>query len=81
LPAYRLIDLSNCLHRHRRRLGDPAHEPHELTKQLANGRPWDLTARAAGADLASYLGDSESGWYEGNADAIYSNRQVIADRS
>jgi glucose-1-phosphate adenylyltransferase len=29
--------------------------------------------------LHPYLGDSESGWYEGNADAIYRNREVIAD--
>jgi glucose-1-phosphate adenylyltransferase len=28
--------------------------------------------------LHPYLGDSESGWYEGNADAIYRNRAAIA---
>ena len=57
------------------------YEPHELTKQLANGRPWDLDRTRGGLRiLHPYVGDSESGWYEGNADAIYSNRQVIADR-
>ena len=66
---YRLIDfpLSNCLHSG---IGDvwviQQYEPHELTKQLANGRPWDLDARAAGrVILHPHLGDSESGWYEG----------------
>jgi glucose-1-phosphate adenylyltransferase len=81
---YRLIDfpLSNCLHSG---IGDvwviQQYEPHELTKQLANGRPWDLDRTRGGLRiLHPYLGDSESGWYEGNADAIYSNRQVIADQ-
>ena len=82
--AYRLIDfpLSNCLHSG---IGDvwviQQYEPHELAKQLANGRPWDLDRTRGGLRiLHPYLGDSESGWYEGNADAIYSNRQVIADQ-
>src|SRR5829696_3176001 len=82
--TYRLIDfpLSNCLHSG---IGDvwviQQYEPHELTKQLANGRPWDLDRTRGGLRiLHPYLGDSESGWYEGNADAIYSNRQVIADQ-
>jgi glucose-1-phosphate adenylyltransferase len=81
---YRLIDfpLSNCLHGG---IGDvwviQQYEPHELAKQLANGRPWDLDRTRGGLRiLHPYLGDSESGWYEGNADAIYSNRQVIADQ-
>ena len=57
------------------------YEPHELTKQLANGRPWDLDRTRGGLRiLHPHLGDSESGWYEGNADAIYRNRQVIADQ-
>jgi glucose-1-phosphate adenylyltransferase len=81
---YRLIDfpLSNCLHSG---IGDvwviQQYEPHELTKQLANGRPWDLDRTRGGLRiLHPYLGDSETGWYEGNADAIYRNRQVIADQ-
>ena len=80
--VYRLIDfpLSNCLHSG---IGDvwviQQYEPHELTKQLANGRPWDLDRTRGGLRiLHPYLGDSESGWYEGNADAIYRNREVIA---
>jgi glucose-1-phosphate adenylyltransferase len=79
---YRLIDfpLSNCLHSG---IADvwviQQYEPHELEKQLAGGRPWDLDRTRGGLrTLHPYLGDSESGWYEGNADAIYRNREVIA---
>jgi glucose-1-phosphate adenylyltransferase len=81
--VYRLIDfpLSNCLHSG---IADvwviQQYEPHELTRQLANGRPWDLDRTRGGLRiLHPYLGDSESGWYEGNADAIHRNREVIAD--
>ena len=81
--VYRLIDfpLSNCVHSG---INDvwviQQYEPHELTKQLANGRPWDLDRTRGGLRiLHPYLGDSESGWYEGNADAIYRNQKVIAD--
>jgi glucose-1-phosphate adenylyltransferase len=80
--VYRLIDfpLSNCLHSH---IVDvwviQQYEPHELEEQLAHGRPWDLDRTRGGLRiLHPYLGDSESGWYEGNADAIYRNRAVIA---
>jgi glucose-1-phosphate adenylyltransferase len=79
---YRLIDfpLSNCLHSG---IADvwviQQYEPHELEEQLAGGRPWDLDRTRGGLrTLHPYLGDSESGWYEGNADAIYRNRAVIA---
>jgi glucose-1-phosphate adenylyltransferase len=81
--VYRLIDfpLSNCLHSG---IADvwviQQYEPHELTRQLASGRPWDLDRTRGGLRiLHPYLGDSESGWYEGNADAIHRNREVIAD--
>jgi glucose-1-phosphate adenylyltransferase len=80
---YRLIDfpLSNCVHSG---VTDvwviQQYEPHELTRQLANGRPWDLDRTRGGLRIVHpYLGDSESGWYEGNADAIHRNREVIAD--
>jgi glucose-1-phosphate adenylyltransferase len=79
---YRLIDfpLSNCLHSG---IADvwviQQYEPHELEEQLAGGRPWDLDRTRGGLrTLHPYLGDSESGWYGGNADAIYRNREVIA---
>jgi glucose-1-phosphate adenylyltransferase len=78
---YRLIDfpLSNCVHSG---IGDvwivQQYEPHELARQLANGRPWDLDRTYGGLQiLHPYLGDSESGWYEGNADALYENREAL----
>ena len=81
--AYRLIDfpLSNCFHS---RIRDvwiiQQYEPHELSRQLANGRPWDLDRTYGGLQiLHPYLGDSESGWYEGNADALHENREAIGE--
>ncbi len=81
--VYRLIDfpMSNCVHSG---INDvwviQQYEPHELTRQLANGRPWDLDRTSGGLQiLHPYLGHSESGWYEGNADALYRNREAIAD--
>ena len=81
--VYRLIDfpLSNCLHS---RISDvwvlQQYEPHELSRQLANGRPWDLDRTYGGFRvLHPYTGDSENGWYEGNADALYKNAEVIAN--
>jgi glucose-1-phosphate adenylyltransferase len=80
--TYRLIDfpLSNCAHSGIRDVWViQQYEPHDLTKQLANGRPWDLDRTSGGLlILHPYLGDSESGWYEGNADALYRNREAIA---
>jgi glucose-1-phosphate adenylyltransferase len=80
--VYRLIDfpLSNC---HHSRLDDvwilQQYEPHSLATHLAGGRPWDLDRTYGGLRVHHpYLGDSESGWYEGNADAIYRNREEIA---
>lgn len=81
--SYRLIDfpLSNCVHSG---ISDvwllQQYEPHELTTQVANGRPWDLDRTRGGFRVVHpYLGDSESGWYEGNADAVQRNREVIAN--
>jgi len=78
---YRLIDfpLSNCVHSG---LGDAwvlqQYEPHELTTQLANGRPWDLDRTRGGFRIVHpYLGDTRSGWYQGNADALHRNQEVI----
>lgn len=78
---YRLIDfpLSNCVHSG---LSDAwvlqQYEPHELTTQLANGRPWDLDRTRGGFRIVHpYVGDSRSGWYQGNADALHRNREVI----
>lgn len=79
--VYRLIDfpLSNL---HHSQLSDvwvlQQYEPHSLTEHLANGRPWDLDRTRGGLRVVHpYLGDAESGWYEGNADAIHSHRSEI----
>jgi glucose-1-phosphate adenylyltransferase len=81
--TYRLIDfpLSNCVHSG---LSDvwvlQQYEPHELTTQLANGRPWDLDRTRGGFRIVHpYLGDPDSGWYRGNADALHRNTELIGD--
>jgi glucose-1-phosphate adenylyltransferase len=51
-----------------------------LNDQLANGRPWDLDRTHGGLRLLPpQLGASEDGFHEGNADAIWRNRQLIAE--
>ena len=79
--VYRLIDfpLSNCVHSG---ISDvwvlQQYQPHALNEHLSNGRPWDLDRTYGGLKiLQPYLGDAESGWYEGNADALYRNAGVI----
>lgn len=81
--VYRLIDfpLSNC---HHSRMSDvwvlQQYEAHSLSEYLGNGRPWDLDRTFGGLRVVQpYLGDAESGWYEGNADAIHRNREAIED--
>jgi glucose-1-phosphate adenylyltransferase len=79
--VYRLIDfaLSNCTHSG---VTDvwvlQQYQPYSLTQHLANGRPWDLDRTHGGLRVVHpHLGRSESGWYEGNADAIYSHKTDI----
>lgn len=80
--VYRLIDfsLSNCMHSG---ISDvwllQQYQPHSLTEHIANGRPWDLDRTHGGLRLLQpYQGRSESGWYRGNADALYRNKTEIA---
>jgi glucose-1-phosphate adenylyltransferase len=75
--VYRLIDftLSNCRHSG---IGDvwvlQQYEPGALTEHLANGRPWDLDRTYGGFRvLHPHRGRDESGWYRGNADALWRN--------
>ncbi|HZC13278.1 MAG TPA: sugar phosphate nucleotidyltransferase, partial [Thermoleophilaceae bacterium] len=52
--------------------------PHTLTEHLANGRPWDLDRTHGGLRvLHPHQGRSESGFYEGNADALFRNKAEI----
>lgn len=81
--VYRLIDfpLSNC---HHSRISDvwvvQQYEPHSLSEHLANGRPWDLDRTYGGLRVVHpSTGDEESGFYEGNADAIQRTRGPIAE--
>ena len=76
--SYRLIDfaLSNCMHSG---ISDvwvvEQYMPHSLNDHLSNGRPWDLDRSNGGLRvLPPFEGDSEGGFAQGNADAIY--RQI-----
>jgi glucose-1-phosphate adenylyltransferase len=80
--VYRLIDfpLSNCVHSG---IEDvwvlQQYRVQSLNDQLDNGRPWDLDRTHGGLRLLPpQLGAEESGFHEGNADAIWRNRELIA---
>jgi glucose-1-phosphate adenylyltransferase len=79
--VYRLVDfaLSNCRHSG---VTDvwvlQQYQPSALTEHLANGRPWDLDRTYGGLRVVHpHLGRDESGWYGGNADAIFRNKEDI----
>jgi glucose-1-phosphate adenylyltransferase len=56
------------------------YEPHSLSEHLANGRPWDLDRTFGGLRVVHpATGDSESGFFEGNADAIHRAREPIGE--
>ncbi len=81
--VYRLIDfpLSNCAHSG---IDDvwvvQQYQPHALGEHLAGGRPWDLDRTRGGLQvLFPHLGDDESGWHQGNADAIHRNRSLVRE--
>jgi ADP-glucose pyrophosphorylase len=82
--VFRLIDLplSNCVHSG---IEDvwvlQQYRLQSLDDELANGRPWDLDRTYGGLRLLSpQLGSGEQdGFHEGNADAIWRNRQLIAE--
>jgi glucose-1-phosphate adenylyltransferase len=81
--VYRLIDfpLSNCVHSG---IEDvwvlQQYRLQSLNDQLANGRPWDLDRTHGGLRLLPpQLGSKEDGFHEGNADAIWRNRRLIAE--
>jgi glucose-1-phosphate adenylyltransferase len=81
--VYRLIDfpLTNC---HHSGVSDvwvfQQYEPYSLSLHVSNGRPWDLDRTHGGLRVVHpYRGDAESGWYEGNADAIHRHREEIEE--
>ena len=83
---YRLIDfaLSNCLHSG---ISDvwviEQYELHSLNEHLSNGRPWDLDRTYGGLQVLppnqqrDDREQTDSGFAEGNADAIYRHRSFI----
>ncbi len=80
---YRIIDftLSNCANSG---IFDVAvllqYRPHSLTEHIGNGRPWDLDRSQGGIHLwQPYRGRGDQGWQRGSADALYQNRDEIAD--
>jgi glucose-1-phosphate adenylyltransferase len=81
--VYRLIDfpLSNCVHSGVEDVWVlQQYRLQSLNDQLANGRPWDLDRTHGGLRLLPpQLGAEEDGFHEGNADAIWRNRQLIAE--
>jgi glucose-1-phosphate adenylyltransferase len=80
---YRLIDfpLSNCANSG---ITDvwvlQQFQPHSLEDHLANGRPWDLDRSFGGLLLLQpFTGGEEEGFAEGNADALWRHRRLIAE--
>ena len=79
--SYSLIDfpLSNCVHSG---IDDVwvvmQYLPAPLQTHLENGRPWDLDRHRGGLRLLQpHTGRRESGWHEGNADALFRHHEEI----
>ena len=81
--VYRLIDfpLSNCRHSDMTDVWVvQQYEPQSLNDHLVNGRPWDLDRTYGGLRVVTpQLGSTESGWHQGNADALFKNRLFIRE--
>jgi glucose-1-phosphate adenylyltransferase len=80
---YRLIDftLSNCANSGVYNVGVlTQYLPESLKAHLGIGKPWDLDRRDGGIRLLEpYYGAAEPHWYQGNADALARNLEVIND--
>jgi len=80
---YRIIDftISNCVNS---QIYDVAvltqYRPHSLNEHIGIGKPWDLDRIHGGIRLLQpYRARGEQGWYEGTADAVYQNINLIRD--
>jgi glucose-1-phosphate adenylyltransferase len=80
---YRIIDfaLSNCVNSG---ITDVAvltqYRPHSLHDHIGIGKPWDLDRQKGGVRLLQpYIGRQDSDWYQGTADAVYQNLDVIME--
>ncbi len=81
--VYRLVDfpLSNCANSG---IEDvwliQQYQPYSLEEHVANGRPWDLDRTVGGLlILHPFAGSEEGGFPEGNADALWRHRRLIAE--
>jgi glucose-1-phosphate adenylyltransferase len=55
------------------------YETQSINDALANGRPWDLDRTHGGLRIIppQQEADEDGGWHEGNADALYRNKDLI----
>ena len=80
---YRIIDfaLSNCVNSG---ISDVAvltqYRPHSLHDHIGIGKPWDLDRQQGGVRLLQpYIGRQDSDLYQGTADAVYQNLDIIRE--
>ena len=81
---YRIIDfaLSNAVNSDLYRIAVlTQYRPHSLMEHLGIGEPWDLNRRRPnGLQIwQPYRGRHDQDWYRGTADALYQNRNFIAE--
>lgn len=81
---YRIIDfpLSNAVNSGLYRLAIlTQYRPHSLMQHIGIGEPWDLNrAQPNGVQIwQPYRGRKDQDWYRGTADALYQNRNLIAE--
>ncbi len=81
---YRIIDfpLSNAVNSGLYRVAVlTQYRPHSLMQHIGIGEPWDLNrAQPNGVQIwQPYRGRKDQDWYRGTADALYQNRNFIAE--
>jgi len=81
---YRIIDfpLSNAVNSGLYRVAVlTQYRPHSLMQHISIGEPWDLNrAQPNGVQIwQPYQGRKDQDWYRGTADALYQNRNLIAE--
>jgi glucose-1-phosphate adenylyltransferase len=81
---YRIIDfpLSNAVNSELYRVAVlTQYRPHSLMQHIGIGEPWDLNrAQPNGVQIwQPYRGRKDQDWYRGTADALYQNRNFIAE--
>src|SRR5512144_3266592 len=81
---YRIFDfaLSNAVNSDLYRIAVlTQYRPHSLMQHIGIGEPWDLNRRwPNGIQIwQPYRGRHDQDWYRGTADALYQNRNFIAE--